>query len=134
MQRKTRRPAYGATPGSAVEADDDGRLPEARRETSGDDADDARMPPLLPEDDDRKPGKARVLEHDERLGEDCAVQRLSLLADGEDLLGERARLGRGPGEQEAECEVGLREPTRGVDARRVAERDVLARERVRASG
>jgi hypothetical protein len=137
VEGEARRPAHRSAPRRAAAADhasdDDRRLAEARRETTGDDAHDALMPRRLPEHDDGQRRQRRVGQRFHRVREKGSIERLSLFGHAFDLDGEGARFVEGLGEQEAEREIRLRESAGCVDARRVPVGHVFRRQRIARS-
>ena len=101
-------PRAEPAPARAVERDDDGGLAEARREPPGDDPDDARVPPLLAEDDAgqraRAPGPRASRAPRRATARSTSLRRVQSVLD---LGGEPPRLGVARREQEREREVGL---------------------------
>src|SRR5439155_25842227 len=119
----------GAVGGAVgVEADHDGRLAELIDDARGDDADDARMPAVAPEDDGAAIVAVKFLLIDlcERRVEDAALHRLPLavvlLQLGGDLQGTRQiRAG-----EHFDGVAGVTHTADGVEARGEAKADVVA--------
>ncbi len=121
MLRPEPRPAaVGAQP------DHDRRAPVELDHARGDDADDARMPPLAGDDD---PGRLAELvwelgEGSLGSGERLALGEATLAVGAVELLRDALRPLRIAGQHELDPGVGAVEPARGVDPRRQAEGEV----------
>ena len=100
-------------PHPALDADHQRGPVEAFDDAGGDDADDAGVPSLGPEDE--AAGALPVLGLGDGLDEHLALDLLAILVGVVELGGERAGLGQVPGPEQLEADRGVIEASGGVD-------------------